>query len=123
MQIFNESLCMIVAQLERSFIYESSDHVDDDVCSSYSSDLSHADFDDFKYEDSKVWMIEMNMNMTSHRWRERRRHTEADSSDSSDRASLKMNITSISNATAWEEAVRLILQFLFSYFALLKIYH
>ncbi len=54
MQIFNELLCMIVAQLERSFIYESSDHVDDDVCSSYSSDLSHADFDDFKYEDSKV---------------------------------------------------------------------
>jgi len=54
MQIFNELLCMIVAQLERSFAYESSDHVDDDVCSSYSSDLNHADFDDFRYEDSEV---------------------------------------------------------------------
>ncbi len=114
---------MIVAKLERFFAYESSDHVDDDVCSSYSSDLSHADFDDFRYEGSEVWMIEMNTNTTSHRWRERRQHTKADSSGSSDRASLKVNITSISNATAWEKAVKLILQFLFSYFALLKIYH
>ncbi len=31
MQIFNELLCMIVTQLERSFVYESSNDVDDDV--------------------------------------------------------------------------------------------
>ena len=45
---------MIVVQLERSFVYESSDHINNDVCSSYSFDLSHADFNDFKYEDSEV---------------------------------------------------------------------
>ncbi len=119
---------MIVAQLEKSFVYvcESSDHVDDDVWSSHLSDLSHANFDDFKYEGSEVWMIEMNMNTTSRRWEKRRRHAETDSSGSSgssDRASLKVNITSIPNATAWGGTVRLILQFLFSYFALLKIFH
>ncbi len=54
MQIFNELLCMIVAQLERSFVYESSDDVDDDVCSSHLSDLSQADFDDFRYKGSEV---------------------------------------------------------------------
>ncbi len=54
MQIFNELLCIIITQLKRSFVYESSDHVNDDVCSSYSSDLSHADFNDFRYEGSEV---------------------------------------------------------------------
>jgi len=54
MQIFNELLCMIVTQLERFFVYESSNYVDDDVCSSYLSDLRQANFDDFKYEDSEV---------------------------------------------------------------------
>jgi len=34
-----------------------------------------------------------------------------------------VGITSIPNATAWGGAVGLILQFLFSYFALLEIYH
>ncbi len=54
MQIFNELLCMIVAQLDRSSVYESSDDVDDDVCSSHLPDLSHADFDDFRYKGSEV---------------------------------------------------------------------
>ena len=54
MQIFNELLCMIVNQLERSFVYESNDHVNDDVCFSYFSYLNHVDFNDFKYEDSEV---------------------------------------------------------------------
>jgi len=54
MQIFNELLCMIITQLEKSFIYESSDDVDNDVCFSHLSDLSQADFNDFKYKDSKV---------------------------------------------------------------------
>ncbi len=54
MQIFNELLCMIVTQLERSFAYESNDHVDDDVCSSHLSDLRQANFDDFRYEGSEV---------------------------------------------------------------------
>ena len=54
MQIFNELLCMIVAQLERSFVYESSDRIDDDVCSSHLSDLRQANFDDFRYEGSEV---------------------------------------------------------------------
>ncbi len=123
MQIFNELLCMIVNQLERSFVYESNDHVNDDVCFSYFSYLNHVDFNDFKYEDSEVWMIKMNMNTTLHCWKEWWQHTETDSSDSSDKTNLKVNITSISNATTWERTVRLILQFLFSYFALLKIYH
>ena len=44
----------------------------------------------------------MNTNPTPHRWRERRRrHTGAGSSGSSGRASLKVGITSIPNATAW----------------------
>ncbi len=43
----------------------------------------------------------MNTNTTPHRWRERRRHTGAGSSGSSGRASLKVGITSIPNATAW----------------------
>jgi len=42
---------MIITQLEKSFIYESSDN---DVCFSHLSDLSQADFNDFKYKDSKV---------------------------------------------------------------------
>ncbi len=54
MQIFNELLCMIVAQLGRSFAYGSSDRVDDDVCSSHLSDLRQANFDDFRYEGSEV---------------------------------------------------------------------
>ena len=113
MQIFNELLCMIVAQLERSFVFESSNDVNDDVCSSHLSDMRQTNFNDFRYEDSEVWMIEMNTNTTLHHWKKRRQHTEIDSTDSSDQASLKMSITSISNATTWEETVRLILQFYF----------
>jgi len=54
MQIFNELLCMIVAQLGRSFVYGSSDRADDDVCSSHLSDLRQANSDDFRYEGSEV---------------------------------------------------------------------
>jgi len=54
MQIFNKLLCIIITQFKRSFIYESSDDVDDDVCFSHLSNLNQADFNDFKYKDSEV---------------------------------------------------------------------
>jgi len=54
MQISNELLCMIVAQLGRSSAYGSSDRAGGDVCSSYPPDLGHADFGGFRYEGSGV---------------------------------------------------------------------